>query len=129
MAQRPLSPHVFIYRFAYTMATSIFHRATGVALSGGLLLLVAWLLALASGPDAYAGFAACAGSWPVRALLALLVLSFCYHFANGIRHLTWDAGFGMERAQARLSAKLVVAFVVISAPLLIYLLLFRGATP
>jgi succinate dehydrogenase / fumarate reductase, cytochrome b subunit len=129
MAQRPLSPHVFIYRFAYTMATSIFHRATGCALSGGLLLLVAWLVALASGADAYASFVAFAGCWPVKAVLALLVISFCYHFANGIRHLTWDAGIGMERAQARLSAKLVAAFVVVSAPLLIYLLLFHGATP
>jgi len=129
MAQRPLSPHVFIYRFAYTMATSIFHRATGIALSGGLLLLVGWLLAVAGGPASYASFAAFAGRWPVKALLGLLVLSFCYHFANGIRHLSWDAGFGMERAQARRSAKLVMAFVLISAPLLIYLLLFRGATP
>jgi succinate dehydrogenase / fumarate reductase cytochrome b subunit len=111
------------------MATSIFHRATGIALSGGLLLLVGWLLALAGGPESYAGFAAFAGSWPVKALLGLLLLSFCYHCANGIRHLSWDAGFGMERAQARLSAKLVVAFVVISAPLLIYLLLIRGTTP
>src|SRR5687767_3331444 len=97
MASRPLSPHVFIYRFAYTMALSILHRATGLLLSAGLLLLIAWLAALAAGPGAYDTFAAFAASWPVRVVLALLLVAFCYHFANGIRHLVWDTGRGLER--------------------------------
>lgn len=126
MAARPLSPHLFIYRFAYTMALSILHRATGVALSCCLLLLVAWLMALASGPEAYAGFAAFAGSWPVQVLLALGVLAFCFHFANGIRHLFWDIGMGLERAQARRSAKLVVALAVLAAVALVYAFFLRG---
>jgi succinate dehydrogenase / fumarate reductase cytochrome b subunit len=129
MAQRPLSPHLGIYRFAYTMATSIFHRATGMAMSAGLLLLVTFLVALASGPDSYAAFLAFAGSWPVQALLAVLLLCFCFHFANGIRHLLWDAGFGLERKAARFSAKLVVVLAVVASAALLVLLFNRGASP
>jgi succinate dehydrogenase / fumarate reductase cytochrome b subunit len=127
MAARPLSPHLSIYRFAYTMALSILHRATGVLLAFGLVLLVAWLTALASGPGAYAGFAAFAGSWPVRLVLALLLGSFCFHFANGIRHLCWDMGWGLERSQARRSGRLVVIATVLLAAPLIYYGLLRGA--
>ncbi len=125
MAQRPLSPHLFIYRFAYTMAMSIFHRVTGVAMSFGLFLLVGFVVALASGPDAYGRFADFAGSWPVHVLLALLIVAFLFHLANGVRHLLWDAGIGLERAAARRSWKIVLAFVVVGAAVLYYLL-FRG---
>ena len=126
MAVRPLSPHVFVYRFAYTMATSIFHRATGLALSAGLLVLVAWLAALAAGPDAHQRFAVFAATWPMKVLLGLWIVSFCYHFTNGIRHLLWDAGIGLERPQARRSAAIVVAVVLASSALLVYLFLFSG---
>jgi len=126
MATRPLSPHLFIYRFAYTMALSVLHRAAGILLSFGLLLLVAWLLALASGEAAYASFSAFAGSWPVKLALALLLVSFCYHFANGIRHLCWDMGWGLERQQARASARLVVVGVILVAAVLLYLFFGRG---
>jgi succinate dehydrogenase / fumarate reductase cytochrome b subunit len=126
MASRPLSPHVFIYRFAYTMALSILHRATGVLLSLGLLLLIGWLLALALGPAQYAAFAAFAASWPVKLALALLLASFCYHFANGIRHLFWDLGWGMERRQARQSARAVVVLVVLATAALLYVFFGRG---
>lgn len=126
MASRPLSPHIFVYRFAYTMATSIFHRATGLALSASLLLLVAWLAALAGGAQAYARFADFAGSGPVKFVLALVIVSFCYHLANGVRHLLWDASIGMERPQARRSAVIVVVVTLLLAALLVYLFLFRG---
>jgi len=122
MAQRPLSPHISIYRFAYTMATSILHRASGLALTAGLLLLVAWLAALASGPDEYAGLASCVASWPGKCLLGLLLLAFCYHFCNGIRHLLWDMGVGLERAAARRSAAIVVALAALAAGVLAWLL-------
>lgn len=118
MAQRPLSPHLFIYRFAYTMATSILHRASGLALSAGLLLLAVWLVALASGPESYAAVAACLGSWPGRVLLGLVLLAFCYHFCNGIRHLLWDLGFGLERRVARRSAAAVISLALVVAALL-----------
>ena len=68
MTTRPLSPHLSVYRFAYTMATSIFHRATGLALSAGLLLLVGWLTSLAMGAGSHASFTAFAASWPVKLL-------------------------------------------------------------
>ncbi len=130
MPSRPLSPHLSIYRFAYTMALSICHRLTGVALSAGLILLVAWLLALAGGAATHDAFARFASTWPVRVVIALFVIAFCYHLANGVRHLVWDTAHGLERHQARASAKLVVVFTVLSSALLIYLFFFsRGGTP
>lgn len=127
MSSRPLSPHLSIYRFAYTMALSILHRATGVAMSVGIVLLVAWLVALASGPDAYAAFQAFAAHWPVQVALALFVVAFCYHLANGIRHLCWDIGWGLERRQARRSARVVVVGVALVAALLLWLFFAPGA--
>jgi succinate dehydrogenase / fumarate reductase, cytochrome b subunit len=128
MAHRPLSPHLTIYRFAYTMALSILHRATGVALAAGLLLLVCWLMALASGPDAYAHFMQFAGHGLVQFVLAFWVVAFVYHLANGIRHLFWDAGLGLERAQARRSAAIVVLAVVLVAATLLYALFGRTSS-
>jgi succinate dehydrogenase / fumarate reductase, cytochrome b subunit len=126
MARRPLSPHLSIYRFAYTMALSILHRATGLALSLGLLLLVAWLVALATGPECHEAFARFAASWPVKLLVAAAVLSFCYHFANGIRHLLWDLGVGMERAEARRSAVIVVVVALLLSAALLWIFLGPG---
>ena len=126
MAQRPLSPHLGIYRFAYTMATSIFHRATGLLMSAGLLVLVAWLMSLASGPDSYTTVAGCLSGWPGRIVLGLLLLAFCYHFANGIRHLLWDLGVGLERRAARASAKVVLVAALLAAAVLLYLYFGSG---
>jgi succinate dehydrogenase / fumarate reductase, cytochrome b subunit len=122
MAHRPLSPHLTIYRFAYTMALSILHRITGVALAAGLFVLVAWLWAIAGGTAAHAAFQQLAGGLVLRVLLALWVVAFVYHLTNGIRHLFWDAGMGLERAQARRSAAVVVVIVPLLSALLIYLL-------
>lgn len=127
MAHRPLSPHLTIYRFAYTMALSILHRITGLALTAGLLVMVLWLVAVARGPEAYSQFAAIAGSWVFKVLLALWLVAFVYHFANGIRHLCWDAGIGLEKAQARRSAGIVVVVVALVSLLLICLLFCKGA--
>ncbi len=122
MAHRPLSPHLSIYRFAYTMALSILHRITGVALAAGLIVLATWLMALAGGADAYASFQRFSGSWVFAVLIALWVVAFVFHFCNGIRHLFWDAGMGLERAQARRSALLVVVLVTLLSLLLLYAL-------
>ena len=127
MSRRPLSPHLFIYRFAYTMALSILHRLTGLALAAGLALLTCWLVAVSLGEDSYLRFQGWAGTGVVRVVLALCLLAFLYHLANGIRHLCWDAGLGLERAQARRSAGIVIALVAISGLVLIYLLFFGGA--
>jgi len=94
--ERPLSPHLQVFRKQVQMMTSITHRITGVALAVGALGLVWGLLALAAGPQRWAGFTACAGS-----PLGLLVLfgfswALAYHFLNGIRHLVQDAGNGFS---------------------------------
>ena len=95
-ASRPLSPHLQIYRWQITSFLSILHRFTGLALSLGTLLLVWWLAALASGPDAFATAQAFVGSWLGRLLLLGWSFSLFFHLANGIRHLFWDAGYGFE---------------------------------
>lgn len=129
MASRPLSPHLSIYRFAYTMVLSVLHRATGIVIGAGLLLLVGWLLALAAGPRPYAQFSAFAATWPLQVVIAGLVVSFCYHLANGIRHLFWDMGLGLERREARRSGRIVVvATVLLSAALLYFFFMVQGAS-
>lgn len=91
------------------MALSILHRATGVALAVGTLLLVYWLLAAALGPEAYRGARAFLTSWFGVILLIGWSAAFYYHLFNGIRHLTWDAGKGFELRTARASGYAVVA--------------------
>jgi succinate dehydrogenase / fumarate reductase cytochrome b subunit len=95
----------------YTMSLSILHRITGCAAAVGFLLFVWWLMALASGPIEYAAAMHALGSPLAKLLLAGFTFSFVYHFCNGIRHLVWDTGRGLERAQARRSG----AFVIIAA--------------
>jgi len=108
MNQRPLSPHLGVYKFMYTMSLSILHRITGCAASFGFLVFVWWLMALASGPAAYASAMSCLGSPFAKLLLVGFTFSFVYHFCNGIRHLVWDTGRGLERAQARRSGLVVI---------------------
>jgi succinate dehydrogenase / fumarate reductase, cytochrome b subunit len=123
---RPLSPHLGIYRFMYTMATSIAHRITGVVLSVGLVVLIGWLFAAASGAEAYAEASALLSTGFVKLLVAAWLLAFCYHLCNGIRHLNWDLGRGLEKADARRSATLVVAVAVTLAAAFIYAAFFAG---
>jgi len=113
MTQRPLSPHLGVYKFAYTMALSILHRIMGSALSVGFLVLVWWLMAVAQGPDAYAAAIEVLRSGFFKLLLGGWALAFIYHFCNGIRHLFWDAGVGLERHQARRSGAVVVVATLV----------------
>jgi succinate dehydrogenase / fumarate reductase, cytochrome b subunit len=122
MNQRPLSPHLGVYKFMYTMSLSILHRITGGAAAVGFLLFVWWLMALASGPAAYASAMHALGSPFAKLLLVGFTFSFIYHFCNGIRHLVWDTGRGLERAQARRSG----AVVFIAALLLTATAIFFG---
>ena len=93
---RPLSPHLQIYRWTWTMAMSVFHRATGVALYAGTVLVAVWLLAMASGPAAYDRVAWLYGS-PVGVLVLFgYTWALMHHMLGGVRHLTWDTGFGFE---------------------------------
>lgn len=124
---RPLSPYMQVYRPMYTMVLSFTHRVTGIGLAVGLALLAAWLMALASGPAAYAQVQALLGSPPGLLLLAGFVLAFWYHFCNGLRHLNWDIGRGFEKASARRSGALVVvATIVLGAATLLATLHFGG---
>lgn len=100
---RPLSPHMQIYRWQYTMTLSILHRATGIALSVGLLLFVYWLLAIAGGRESYERALVVFAHPLTRFALVGFSFAFFYHLLNGIRHLVWDVGYGFERRSARLS--------------------------
>jgi succinate dehydrogenase / fumarate reductase cytochrome b subunit len=96
LVRRPLSPHLQVYRWPISMAMSILHRVTGVALAVGTLLLTSWLIA-AAGSDAAFDRA----QWFMGSALGLLLLfgwsvALIFHFFSGIRHLVWDAGFGFE---------------------------------
>ena len=93
--QRPLSPHLQVYRPQLTSMMSITHRATGVALTSGTLLLAAWLFAVATGGDTYA-VAALAVAHPLgQFVLFCYSVALIYHALNGVRHLSWDLGFGL----------------------------------
>jgi succinate dehydrogenase / fumarate reductase cytochrome b subunit len=126
MRQRPLSPHLGIYKFAYTMATSIAHRASGIVLAFGFNLLVWWLMAAAAGPAAYARVEAVVSSGLGQLALAGWLLAFAYHFFNGLRHLNWDVGRGLERAEARRSALWVVVATVLLTLWVGYVAFFGG---
>jgi len=107
---KPLSPHLQVWRWHITMATSILHRATGCALYVGALIAAAWALSLAAGPEAYATFKGLMGSWLGLLVMFGLTLSLFYHLANGIRHLVWDTGHGLDVKSADASAVVVFAF-------------------
>ena len=131
MPARPLSPHLSVYKMSrYTLATSIFNRFTGVGLSVGLVLLVYWLMSVAGGPGSQAR-AARLLSLPVAKLVyAALVVAFCYHLVAGIRHLVWDTGRGLERAQSQKSAWLVVAVSMALSLVIGYcVLVLKGHVP
>ena len=120
-AQRPLSPHLQIYKPQLTSVLSITHRATGIFLTLGALALCYWLLALAAGPETYARLVAHLGAWYGRLLLAAFLFSLYFHLCNGVRHLFWDAGLGFELRTVYVSGYAVIAVaVVLSAATLIY---------
>ncbi len=94
--QRPLSPHLQVYRPQLTSVLSILHRITGVALAVGTLLLVWWLVAAAAGPAPFAAAQGFIGSTIGLILMVGWSFALFYHLCNGIRHLFWDAGLGFE---------------------------------
>lgn len=107
-SQRPLSPHLQIYKPQLTSVLSILHRMTGVALAVGTLLLVWWLAAAAAGPAAFATAQGFIGSWLGLLLLFGWSVALFYHLCNGIRHLAWDAGYGFELPQVYASGRAVL---------------------
>ena len=113
MTNRPISPHLQVYRPQLTSMLSILHRITGVALAIGTILLVYWLIAAASGPEAFASAEALIGSRLGRILLFGWIFALYFHLTNGIRHLFWDAGFGFELKTVYASGWTVVALAAV----------------
>ena len=111
LKERPLSPHLQIYKPLLTMMMSIVHRITGGALYFGTLLLVWWLIAAAAGPNAYASV-----QWFMETLLGRLILfgytwALIHHMLGGFRHFMWDLGHGFEK---EFSTKLAIANIIAS---------------
>lgn len=107
-SERPLSPHLQVYKPQWTSVLSILHRASGVIIALSALLLVGWLGALAGGAPGYQIAHGFFTSWFGQLLLFLWTLCTFYHLCNGIRHLIWDAGVGLELSTAYLSGKIVL---------------------
>ena len=107
---RPLSPHIQIYRWTLTMMLSILHRATGLALYAGTALLAWWLLAAASGPEAYAQVQAVSSAWYGRLVLFGYTWALFHHMFGGIRHFIWDTGRGFDLKHVEILAR-IAAFV------------------
>ena len=113
--ERPLSPHLQVYRPQITSVLSIFHRLTGLALSAGVVVLVYWLVALAGGPVAYEQAASILATGWLKICYVGWSFCFFYHFANGIRHLIWDIGMGFEHGQINASGWLVLVVATVAA--------------
>jgi len=97
--ERPLSPHLQTYKWTLTMAMSIVHRATGIALYVGTILLAWWLMAAASGPAAYATFQDFVGSFIGRLIVFGYTWALIHHLLSGIRHFVWDLGYGFGKKE------------------------------
>ena len=120
---RPLSPHLQIYRWSWTMAMSVFHRGTAAALYAGSLLLAAWLLAAASGPGPFATAQAIAGSWFGRLVLFGYTWALMHHMLGGLRHLIWDTGHAFT-ANERMNLSRFTLFISIPLTILIWIVAY-----
>jgi succinate dehydrogenase cytochrome b subunit len=125
-AERPLSPHLQIYRPMLTMMMSIMHRITGFALYFGMLIL-AWWVNAAAGPNGYGKFEAFAGSWIGRLILFGFTWALIHHMLGGIRHLIWDTGRGFKLNEVEwLAAANLIGSIAITVILWIIGLLAMG---
>jgi succinate dehydrogenase / fumarate reductase cytochrome b subunit len=125
-AARPLSPHLQIYRWSWTMAMSIAHRVTGSGLYIGTVLIAAWLVAAASGPRAFDTAQWIAGSIPGRLVLFLYSFVLIQHMLGGVRHLIWDTGAGYEpQARMKLAKYSLVASISLTVLIWIVALVLR----
>lgn len=120
-ADRPLSPHLQVYRPMYTMVLSILHRASGLWLSATGFVFVAWLASAAMGAESYACVTRMLSTVPMRIALALSLAAFWYHLFAGLRHLAWDAGYGFEKKAARGSGAIVVLLAAAAFALTLFL--------
>ena len=105
---RPLSPHLDIYQYQITWTVSIMHRITGVAMTLGLILIVAWLVAAAFSPELFSLIDGVLRSWIGMIIIFGSLWAFWFHFLNGIRHLFWDLGYGFNLSTVWRSGWVVV---------------------
>jgi succinate dehydrogenase / fumarate reductase cytochrome b subunit len=126
-AQRPLSPHLDVWRWHVTLAASILHRLTGMAIYVGALIVAGWAVALAAGEEAYGDYMGLLGSLPGKVVLFGLTVCVFYHLGAGIRHLVWDTGRGFDLKTANLSAWVVIVFAIVAAAALWTLAAMTGA--
>lgn len=115
--QRPLSPHLMIYRKQLTSMLSISHRISGVVLSGGMLIVVALLYALVAGPEVWQRVTGWLAMPLGQGFLIAWSLAFFWHFYTGLRHLFWDAGYGFELKNVYASGYATVAAAVLTTAL------------
>jgi len=114
-AERPLSPHLQIYRPMLTMMMSIAHRITGASLALGFALLTWWLVAVSMGAEAYDCVQSFFGSLLGRALLFAFTWALIHHMLGGIRHLIWDTGVGLDKPTIeRLALGTIIGSVVLT---------------
>ncbi len=111
--QRPLSPHLMIYKPQLTSIMSITHRATGTALALGSLMVVWWIVALATGAGYYNFVQSILTSWFGQLVLFGFTVAVFYHLSNGIRHLFWDFGYNLTIEGVHRSGYMVLASTVI----------------
>lgn len=115
LPDRPLSPHLQVWRWHITMACSILHRACVFALYVGVLLLAGWAVALASGPEAYACYTGALGSPFGKLVLFGLTVAVLYNIAYTVRQTFWDAGKGFTPKTADMTGAGAIAFAVVGA--------------
>ncbi len=120
---RPLSPHLQVYRPQLTSVMSISHRVCGVALSVGSLLLIYWLSAAAAGPEAFSRAQGMLGGFFGQIILFLFTYALFYHLCNGVRHLYWDSGNGLEIDAVYRTGYIVIG-VSIALTLLVWILAY-----
>jgi succinate dehydrogenase / fumarate reductase, cytochrome b subunit len=105
--KRPTSPHLQVYAWSLEMALSILHRATGVALGAGSLLVAWWIISIAAGPETYEQFRIIMRSIVGKIILFGFTWSLMLHLCNGVRHLFWDMGKGFDLKDTHRSSKIV----------------------
>ena len=124
-SNRPLSPHLQVYKMILTMLMSVVHRVTGIALYFGTVLMVVWLLAIASGPQTkfYFIVSAIYSSWLGQLVLFGFTWALIHHMLGGLRHFVWDLGFGFSKEASNTMAKLTI-FGSVIITLALWLIIF-----
>ena len=126
--ERPLSPHLTVYKPQITSVLSILNRIFGSFMAISTPVLVCWLMAIAAGPEAYASLQACFSHWFAKLFLLAWAFAFFFHMSNGVRHLFWDAGHGYELETLNKSGYAVLASATILTLITVYFALNGGAS-